>query len=173
MAHNSTETAGLLQLVEDSRLTGYFAGMQSSLTPYLIKLWTVASLCVLIYDHILCFAQEVDLMWQSRWGLTKTIYLWNRYFSLISISLVASVMVREITTNTGCTNWLKMQCITSTVVVGTVDFVLMLRVWILYGRPRVFLWLFTCMGIVELIIMSTVGFVAFAEMSLTGYIHLG
>ncbi|KAJ7861905.1 hypothetical protein B0H13DRAFT_1112925 [Mycena leptocephala] len=82
MSNNGDEMAGVLQLIEDSRLTGYLA---------------VASLCVLIYDHALCFAAEVDLIWRSHSGLAKTIYLWNRYFSLISISLVTSAMVREIT----------------------------------------------------------------------------
>ncbi|KAJ7171477.1 hypothetical protein C8R46DRAFT_1217039 [Mycena filopes] len=71
----------LLQLVEDSRLTGYLA---------------VAALCVLIYDHILSFPEEVELIWKSRWGIAKIIYLWNRYFSLVAVSLNMSVTVRDI-----------------------------------------------------------------------------
>ncbi|KAJ7443708.1 hypothetical protein FB451DRAFT_1413544 [Mycena latifolia] len=152
MSSNVDETVVLLQLVEDSRLTGCLA---------------VASLCVLIYDHLICFGEEVELMWQSQWGLAKIIYLWNRHFSLVFISLATSAMLREMTTDNAyvwkisCTDWLKLQCVTSTVVIGTVDFVLMLRVWILYGRPRVLVWLFAI----------TVGFFAFAEIS--EYVHLG
>ncbi|KAJ7204538.1 hypothetical protein C8J57DRAFT_1735056 [Mycena rebaudengoi] len=74
----------LLQVIADSRLTGYFAG---------------AALCVLIYDHIICSADEVELMWNSRWGLPKIIYFWNRYFSLIAVGLDTSVIVREIQTS--------------------------------------------------------------------------
>ncbi|KAJ7252290.1 hypothetical protein C8J57DRAFT_1665172 [Mycena rebaudengoi] len=67
MASNDSDIE-LLQLIADSRFTGYFAA---------------ASLAVLLYDHIVCFREEVELMWSSRWGLAKI--LWNRYFSLIAI----------------------------------------------------------------------------------------
>ncbi|KAJ7912143.1 hypothetical protein B0H13DRAFT_2327578 [Mycena leptocephala] len=70
----------LLELISNSRLTGYFAA---------------ASLCILLYDHILCFPDEVNIMWGSRWGLAKIAYLWNRYFNLITISLNASGMLES------------------------------------------------------------------------------
>ncbi|KAJ7676849.1 hypothetical protein DFH06DRAFT_614657 [Mycena polygramma] len=150
------DTAELLELIADSRLTGYLA---------------VASLCVLIYDHIVCFPQEVELMWNSRWGLAKGVYLWNRYFSLIAISLNTSVIVREISTATVCIHWLKVQGITSTIIIATVDFVLMLRVWIMYGRPRLFIALFAFLGFAEATTMVAVDFIAYAQMK--EYVHLG
>ncbi|KAJ7892533.1 hypothetical protein B0H14DRAFT_984171 [Mycena olivaceomarginata] len=155
MSSNGDDTE-LLELIADSRVTGYFA---------------VASLCILLYDHIACLPKEVELMWSSRWGLAKIVYLWNRYFSLIAISLNASVIVREIGTATVCMGWLKVQGITSTIIIGTVDFVLMLRVWIMYGRPRLFIWLFLFLGIAEVTTMVAVDFVAYAQM--TAYVHLG
>ncbi|KAF8194780.1 hypothetical protein K438DRAFT_2017336 [Mycena galopus ATCC 62051] len=155
MSTNTGETE-ILQLIADSRVTGYFA---------------VASVCLLLYDHIVCFPREVELVWSSRWGLAKAVYLWNRYFSLIAISLNTSVIVREIATATVCIGWLKFQGITSTIIIGTVDFVLMHRVWIMYGRPRLFIWLFFFMGIAEVASRIAVDFVAYAQM--TQYIHLG
>ncbi|KAJ7231124.1 hypothetical protein C8J57DRAFT_1533928 [Mycena rebaudengoi] len=106
-----------LQVIADSRLTGYFAG---------------AALCVLIYDHIICSADEVELMWNSRWGLPKIIYFWNRYFSLIAVGL---------DTSGGIT------CVVSS------HFVLMLRVWILFGRRKWLIWFFTMMAIAEVVVM--------------------
>ncbi|KAJ7246658.1 hypothetical protein C8J57DRAFT_1523362 [Mycena rebaudengoi] len=44
MPDNAQDNLQLLQLIADSRLTGYLA---------------VASICVLIYDHIVCFPDEV------------------------------------------------------------------------------------------------------------------
>ncbi|KAJ6592448.1 hypothetical protein B0H19DRAFT_1087861, partial [Mycena capillaripes] len=128
----SSNANGLLQLIADSTLTGYLAGMPSFLDRY---------------DHLICFSQEVELMWKSRSGLTKILYLWNRYFSLIALRYGSArssfdelnLIIREIKGD-------RVQCIISTVIVGTVDFVLMLRVWILYGRPRVFAWLFSCIA---------------------------
>ncbi|KAF8182375.1 hypothetical protein K438DRAFT_1157832 [Mycena galopus ATCC 62051] len=173
MSTNTGETE-ILQLIADSRVTGYFA---------------VASVCLLLYDHIVCFPREVELVWSSRWGLAKAVYLWNRYFSLIAISLNTSGMIKAphpsrdrflhlISDRPGnrnchcsCIGWLKFQGITSTIIIGTVDFVLMLRVWIMYGRPRLFIWLFFFMGIAEVASMIAVDFVAYAQM--TQYIHLG
>ncbi|KAJ6480044.1 hypothetical protein DFH09DRAFT_1341577 [Mycena vulgaris] len=160
MSSNSDETRELLQLVADSRLTGYLA---------------VASLCVLIYDHLVCFPEELELMWKSRLGLAKIIYLWNRYFSLVAIGQpkyerhCARDYNRERART--CMNWLKVQGVTSTVIIGTVDLVLMLRVWILYGRPRFFIWMFACMAIAEVVTMIAVDFFAYAQM--TKYVHLG
>ncbi|KAJ7749812.1 hypothetical protein DFH07DRAFT_552443 [Mycena maculata] len=83
MASNDDQNAELLQLVGDARSTGYLA---------------VAALCVLLYDYLICFPQEVELMWRSRIGVAKIVYLWNRYFSLIAIGLNTSVIIREIDT---------------------------------------------------------------------------
>ncbi|KAJ7779916.1 hypothetical protein B0H16DRAFT_728275 [Mycena metata] len=142
----------LLQLVADSRLTGYLA---------------VAALCVLLYDHILCFPQEVELMWKSRWGIAKIIYLWNRYFSLVVLSSERSALRM-------CIGWLQVQASSSTVLIATVDFVLMLRVWILYGRQRWMMWCFISSGIItiaEVVAMTIVDVFAFAQMK--EYVHLG
>ncbi|KAJ7079262.1 hypothetical protein B0H15DRAFT_517991 [Mycena belliarum] len=85
MSSGFDQSANLpLELVANSNLTGYFA---------------VAFLAILIYDHLDCFPEEVELMWKSRFGLAKVIYLWNRYFSLIAISLIANDTLREITTD--------------------------------------------------------------------------
>ncbi|KAJ6612386.1 hypothetical protein B0H10DRAFT_2052717 [Mycena sp. CBHHK59/15] len=46
-----------------------------------------AALCVLI---TLLMSSQVELIWKRRWGIAKIIYLWNRYFSLVTISLNAS-----------------------------------------------------------------------------------
>ncbi|KAJ7807112.1 hypothetical protein B0H13DRAFT_2154266 [Mycena leptocephala] len=156
MSSNGVDTAELLQLIADSRLTGYLA---------------VAALCVLmrvLYDHIVCFPKEVELMWKSRWGLAKIVYLWNRYFSLIAIrstqtllslhSDTAQVIVREIETETSLS---QVQGVTSTLVIAAVDFVLMLRVWIMYGRPQLLIWLFAFLGINKI----AVDFFAYAEMT--------
>ncbi|KAJ7686039.1 hypothetical protein B0H14DRAFT_3534792 [Mycena olivaceomarginata] len=63
------------------------------------------------------------------------------------------------------------QGITSTLVIATVDFVLMFRVWIIYGRPQPLIWLFAFLGLVEVSTMMVVDFVAYAQM--TEYVHLG
>ncbi|KAJ7775989.1 hypothetical protein DFH07DRAFT_1056725 [Mycena maculata] len=153
---NDEDAAEVLQLVADSRLTGYLAA---------------ASVCILIYDHIACIPDEVEHMWKSRWGVAKIVYLWNRYFSLIVISLNMSVIVRDIGSSDVCIGWLRVQGSASTVVIATIDFVLMLRVWILYRRQRWTVYFFVFLGSVEVVTMIIIDLVAFAQMK--EYVHLG
>ncbi|KAJ7495345.1 hypothetical protein FB451DRAFT_1213897 [Mycena latifolia] len=156
MSSDSDLNAEVLQLVADSRLTGYLA---------------VASLCILIYDHLACVPEEVELIWKSRWGAAKVIYLWNRYFSLIAVSLNTSVILRDISSSHVCLAWLQVQASSSTVLIATVDFVLMLRVWILYGRETWMVWFFASLGIAEIVTMTIVDVFAFRQMQ--EYVHLG
>ncbi|KAJ6574457.1 hypothetical protein B0H19DRAFT_1124539 [Mycena capillaripes] len=126
----------LLQLVADSRLTGYLAGT---------------------YDYFLCIPEEVELMWKSRWRIAKIIYAGfvssgDCTFSSFGIAILVSsrshniaVIVRDITSS-------QLQGSSSTVLIATVDFVLMLRVWILYGRPRWMVFLFAFLGMCEIIV---------------------
>ncbi|KAJ7243518.1 hypothetical protein C8J57DRAFT_1366069 [Mycena rebaudengoi] len=66
MPDSAQDNLQLLQLVADSRLTGYLAGTcVSSLLN--VRLMTA-------YDHVVCFSDEVELMWKSRWGFAKIIY---------------------------------------------------------------------------------------------------
>ncbi|KAJ6534114.1 hypothetical protein B0H19DRAFT_1185299 [Mycena capillaripes] len=151
----------LLQLVADSRLTGYLA---------------VAALSVLLYDYFLCIPEEVELMWKSRWGIAKIIYVCHNCTPRVSLlpppanltdfsrRLNASVIVRDITS---CIGWLQVQGSSSTVLIATVDFVLMLRVWILYGRPRWMVFFFAFLGMCEIIVD------VFAFRQMRNYIHLG
>ncbi|KAJ7662633.1 hypothetical protein DFH06DRAFT_356470 [Mycena polygramma] len=134
--------------------------------------FTLASLCVLIYDHIARIPEEVELMWKSRWGVAKIIYLWNRYFSAIVVRVPYYQSLRpQLTALQSCIGWLQVQGSSSTVLIATVDFVLMLRVWILYRRPRWMVWVFAFLGISEVVVMIVVDIFAFRQMR--DYVHLG
>ncbi|KAJ6534074.1 hypothetical protein B0H19DRAFT_1185184 [Mycena capillaripes] len=120
----------LLQLVADSRLTGYLASACFTLGRAMPRLLTgscaVAALCVLLYDYFSCIPEEVELMWKSRWGIAKIIYLWNRYFSVLSRLTIIAVIVRDISSSQS--------------------------VWILYGRPQWMMFFFACLGMCEIIV---------------------
>jgi len=44
---------------------------------------TVMSSAMFIWDYLLTFRMEVDLVWKSRWNLTKALYLLQRYLPFI------------------------------------------------------------------------------------------
>jgi len=44
---------------------------------------TVASSTIFIWDYILTFSMEVDLVWKSEWNVMKGLYLLQRYLPFI------------------------------------------------------------------------------------------
>ncbi|KDR77933.1 hypothetical protein GALMADRAFT_138096 [Galerina marginata CBS 339.88] len=161
--------AELHQLLEDTRTTNYL---------------TAASLSVLAYDQLITLEDEVDLIWKRGIGVTKVIYVRipsppsvrlqvftysinpaaNRYFTLAAIAFNASFMMREIDSD-------KVFWITSNLVIGTIEFVLALRVWILFGRSRVLLVILSVLVVGEVtsifyVLVSTIS-------SFKTFIHLG
>jgi hypothetical protein len=43
-------------------------------------LGTVIACVMFLWDYILTFGMEVDLVWKSKWNFTKGLYLFQRYF---------------------------------------------------------------------------------------------
>ncbi|RDB22957.1 hypothetical protein Hypma_009766 [Hypsizygus marmoreus] len=75
-----------VQAVADSRLTNSLA---------------VAALTLLLYDHLISLREEVELIWKrSRWrSILKLVYLWNRYFSAVALSVLTIWRFYEVKTN--------------------------------------------------------------------------
>ena len=49
----------------------------------LLILTTVAASMLFIWDYILTFGMEVDLVWKSKWNFMKALYLFQRYAPFI------------------------------------------------------------------------------------------
>ncbi|KAJ7436800.1 hypothetical protein B0H11DRAFT_2109238 [Mycena galericulata] len=113
----------LLQLTQDAQTTSYFA---------------VAALGLLIFDYLLSLDQEIEFVWKRRKFLAS--YIYNRYFALAITCALNQVpitqflvLVREIKTDKIYTQF---EGVSSTLVVLTVDIILLLRVWILFVKSR-------------------------------------
>ncbi|TFY57578.1 hypothetical protein EVG20_g8490 [Dentipellis fragilis] len=50
---------------------------------WIVGCFGLSSLVLLFYDHILTFPDEVELIWRSRWSVSKVIFLMNRYIPYI------------------------------------------------------------------------------------------
>ncbi|KAJ7068844.1 hypothetical protein C8F01DRAFT_1119494 [Mycena amicta] len=46
---------------------------------------SIAGLVLIIYDHILTFADEVEHVWKTRFSPANLFYIWIRYFTLITM----------------------------------------------------------------------------------------
>ncbi|KAI5117405.1 hypothetical protein M0805_004627 [Coniferiporia weirii] len=80
-----------------------------------------AATACLIYDMIISWDQEVEYIWKSAWTPPKLLYLFSRYFSLMT----------QI-----CHGWTFFEAVTGQLIVLGVEISLMLRVYALYKRDR-------------------------------------
>ncbi|KAI0311172.1 hypothetical protein OF83DRAFT_779615 [Amylostereum chailletii] len=53
----------------------------------LIMVYSVASMAVLVYDALILFGEEVDLIWKARWTFPKALYLLSRYTPFIDLAV--------------------------------------------------------------------------------------
>ncbi|KAK0195218.1 hypothetical protein F5146DRAFT_276995 [Armillaria mellea] len=44
-----------------------------------------AAATIMLYDHVLSFHREVELIWRRRTSFINNIFLWHRYFGLFCI----------------------------------------------------------------------------------------
>ncbi|KAJ7301934.1 hypothetical protein DFH08DRAFT_906152 [Mycena albidolilacea] len=122
------------------------------------------------YDHIITFQDEVELMWKSSIHTTNVIY--NRYFTLIALMyarpclwlLISHILMLTpyksnatllvgLTSFLRCIRYLNSEAVSSTLILATVDFILVLRVWLLYEKARWLLYVLVpmigCKGLVS------------------------
>jgi len=137
------EEAAILQLIADSQTTNCLAA---------------AALTLLVIEHIATFREEVKYVWQSRLSLWSVLYVWIRYFSLIAIAVDLSFMFAPMKSSKACQNYLFAEMVTSTVVSMSVDGILVLRVWLLYGKLRSFLYILVPLLIAEMGTILLFGF---------------
>ncbi|KAJ7238837.1 hypothetical protein B0H12DRAFT_1326771 [Mycena haematopus] len=96
----------------------------------------LGALSLVAYDHLITFQDEVELMWKSSIHTTNVIYLWNRYFTLVALLIDTGVMLSPYKSNPVCIRYFNTEAVSSTLILATVDFILMLRVWLLYEKAR-------------------------------------
>ncbi|KAJ7168561.1 hypothetical protein C8R46DRAFT_1092044 [Mycena filopes] len=80
-------------------------------------------------------------------------------------------MVREIKSDHTCQSFLIAEAVTSSLIVTTADLILILRVWILYGKSRRLLYIFIPFLLVEVVVEIVVG--VFTILPLGQYFHIG
>ncbi|KAJ7489627.1 hypothetical protein B0H11DRAFT_1059223 [Mycena galericulata] len=149
----------LLRLAVDAQITAYVA---------------VAASTILVFDCLVCLDREVEMVWKRPKSLVKWLYIWNRYFALSMTCFCTSVYLRRMPSNLLCVNlnlrdfslnaditmfgscfiFQHIQGTGATIIVGTVDIILLLRVWILYERSTRMLYTLLAMIIGEREILS-------------------
>ncbi|TFK38378.1 hypothetical protein BDQ12DRAFT_683567 [Crucibulum laeve] len=98
-----------------------------------------AGLIVLLYDHILSFADEVEYIWGAKWTAPKFLFLLVRY-AVPSGLLLHTYQISGISNITLSNGFCKMVfAMTSNlglVTIGVGNFLVLLRLWLIWNRAR-------------------------------------
>ncbi|KAJ6460259.1 hypothetical protein C8R45DRAFT_1180375 [Mycena sanguinolenta] len=163
------EERELLQLLVDSQTTNYLAAAGFTALMYDVSQPNeedAHSDKNYSFEHILTFPEEVKYVWQSRVSLWSVLYVWIRYYTLFAVAIDVSFMFREIVSDRV---WTEM--ITTTIEAVSVDCIIVLRVWILYGKSRNLIYFLVPLMTAEIIALLTIG--TLSILPAKEYLHFG
>jgi len=156
LCYTTPDNTQLISLVADARLTNYFA---------------VASFVWVLYDHLITLEEEVELIWKGERSFPNLLYLANRYYTLITFSIIIGFMFSESNSNTTCRVFLQFERVLATILVVNVDLILAFRVWVLYERRRRLLYFFAVCLLLEMLTMLVM--LSVPVKYLNGFTHVG
>lgn len=115
--------------------------METSPAAFLaVRYSPTAAACLMIWDHLLTLDQEIDAIWISRNKeyLPKLIYVLNRYFAEGVLLYTAYVWggYSHGLTDADCTGVLWLFTVSSTVMVGLLQFIIAMRVYKLWDNQK-------------------------------------
>ncbi|TFK37208.1 hypothetical protein BDQ12DRAFT_736354 [Crucibulum laeve] len=153
---DESQLALLLQLIYDARATNYMI---------------VVALTVLVYDAIITFGEEVELIWRKKWTLAGGLFVCNRYGIITVVIICARYLLAETKTDDVGLRYLHMEGLLSSIFLVTVDIVLVYRIWVLYARNRYLLYFLIVMVICEGVASGTL--VVYTLRENHTYVHIG
>jgi len=106
-------------------------------TMRLVTNFTVASCAIFVWDYILTFRMEVDLVWRSKWSFMKGLYLFQRYLPFIDTTwLILYAQTGSRLTKVTCQKIYPSAAVLMMVGFATSELILTLRTWAVWDRNR-------------------------------------
>ncbi|KAF9035722.1 hypothetical protein BDZ89DRAFT_480978 [Hymenopellis radicata] len=131
-AQSQAQSLALFEALQHLRLSTYF---------------DVSATALYVFDYLLTLEQEVDLIWGSKWTITKLLYLVTRYSTFVTAGVF---LWTDVTPNMSAENCLvvyKMDGWLATAGVVLAEVILTLRTWAVWNRHR---FLTVCMPVLFL-----------------------
>ncbi|KAK0497838.1 hypothetical protein EDD18DRAFT_1159662 [Armillaria luteobubalina] len=106
---------------------------------------------VLLYDHLLTFSTEVELIWAAHWSVPKAFFLLLRYIvppsviihthllSGIANSHFSSIVSSDAVLSRSCVIWYDISMYLGQISVTISNFLVLLHLWNLWERPPLFI----------------------------------
>ncbi|KZT02828.1 uncharacterized protein LAESUDRAFT_729797, partial [Laetiporus sulphureus 93-53] len=97
-----------------------------------IRYSELASSSIIIFDHLLTLDQEYDLIWSSPWSIGKCLFLFNRYYTLITMIFNNYALFSPNISDYFCLHWYRWQGWTGVISFVVAELILQLRLYALY-----------------------------------------
>ncbi|KAH9929530.1 uncharacterized protein BXZ73DRAFT_102060 [Epithele typhae] len=109
-----------------------------------IRYTALANSCIIVFDHIWTFDQEVRHIWQANWSVGKVLYLVNRYYALVPIVFNNFVVrlsfgrdeIQGFTGKCSCQGWMYWQGVTGIFDFLVTEMILLLRLYAMYFSDK-------------------------------------
>lgn len=98
---------------------------------------SAVGLVILLWDHFLTIHDEVELVWRAQMSFPKLLFLFNRYvvpICLIILTYATSGFSNDILSDSFCQTWFGVGIVIGMVSIGTSNFLILLRLWVLWDR---------------------------------------
>ncbi|KAJ6567664.1 hypothetical protein DFH09DRAFT_1155904 [Mycena vulgaris] len=103
---------------------------------------SAAGLMILLYDHLISFADEVRLIWSAKFTSSKFLFLAMRYL-VPGIMITETIQVAGLSnvplSNEFCTAWVTFTILVGWITIAINNWLVLLRLWVLWDRDRTFI----------------------------------
>ncbi|KAF9449493.1 hypothetical protein P691DRAFT_727899 [Macrolepiota fuliginosa MF-IS2] len=140
------------------------------------KYFQLAAFVMLVYDHCLTFAQEVERIWKHRLSAAAVLFLVNRYATLAQFIIVLVAFHEPQWVGKRCSRFVLFEGMTTVGILAVGQLIMILRVYAIYDRSTrilVFLLMLWLAQIVISFVGLRTGYVAPLPKGLTGCILTG
>lgn len=106
------------------------------------KYIAAAGLVFVIYDHVISFSDEVELIWKAKWTLPKVTFLLLRY-TVPCVLIVHTYKLAGLKSvhnpNSFCQAWFNITVCLGMATIAVGNFLVLLRLWVIRNRNRIFI----------------------------------
>ncbi|GAA5841782.1 hypothetical protein JCM3766R1_005569 [Sporobolomyces carnicolor] len=117
--------------------------------------YTIVWLTILLYEHLSTFDDELRHIWKADWTLFQILFLFNRYGSLVIVTIASVLTLAEIPSSV-CEKIAWILPFSGVFVVLVCDAIMSLRIHALYDKSRTISLLLAVSVIVEACVMIAV-----------------
>lgn len=120
------------------------------------------SFTLVLYDHAITFAEEINFFWTGPWSASKTLYLSIRYLAVTQVFLVLFAGIKSLSP-LAANQLFVVDYLLAFVVMVLCQCVVTLRVWHLFHRSHFIRWLAAAVFIGSMIGTAIVGGISFHD----------